>query len=505
MTAIQEQMLGVDGREIVGDQGGRVYARVLTGHSLFDHIIQLYPGMSVLVIDETFSEGLNLLRVLFRDPENLAELHSSYRVGSATNQVAIPLESLQDVSIQVNHLRRSLKSKVLVHSYLPELLIRRGSDEVLRVLELWKKDVVSSGHVEFYLLPRMTFEDLERKLKAIMDGVIEISVVKKENVFTYLMTPIRICDPQYHLKTFQYKIVGGRLLIEWEGQFLDRLPKLPVTVEELMKTLVDEAGRLIIMKKEVGVENLPFEDYLFVTALNGRRLSQIRELYPDRWDEIVEKLARWVLGGLVKMEEVEPEPAPKVRTHLKMKNRLLLSLPPSIALSLIKFAKGFIGDRVRTVPLDAHIAVLNAMKNIVDFTFGDKPDLKADVQHSTKFFGELSARETALKYVRLLEGTTYTVFSPKYLSRIVALTLKTGWDVDISIREVNSDSYIFEVLNCRFCEGVRSDAPFCDKFISSVVVGAIAICYKRRSECYEFTCRAMGADKCVFHITVKPS
>jgi uncharacterized membrane protein len=494
-------MLGVDGREAVEEQR----ARVLTGHGLFDHIIQLYPGMSVLVIDETFGEGRNLLRAVFRDPENLTELHSSYHVGRSANQVAISLESLQDVSIEVNQLRRSLKSRVIVHSYLPELLIRRGSDEVLRVLELWKKDVVSSGHVEFYLLPRGTFEDLERKLKAIMDGVIEITVVKKENVFTYFMTPIRICDPQYHLKTFQYKIVGERLLIEWEGQFIDRLPELPLSFEELKKIIVNDAASLIVMKKEVSMENLSFDDYLLLTGMNGRRISQIRQLYPDRWDEIVGKLANWVMSGLVKLERVKPEPSPAVRTGLKVKNRLLLSLPTSMALSLIKLAKGFIGSRVRTVPLDAHIAVLNAMKNVVDFTFGDKPDLKADVQRSTKFFGELSARETALQYVKLLEGTPFTVFNPKHLPKIVALTLKTGWDIDIAIREANSDSYIFEVVDCHLCEGVKSDTPFCDKFISSVVVGAVAICYHRKSECYEFMCRAMGADKCAFQLMVKPS
>jgi hypothetical protein len=260
-----------------------------------------------------------------------------------------------------------------------------------------------------------------------------------------------------------------------------------------------------VMKKEVSMENLSFDDYLLLTGMNGRRISQIRQLYPDRWDEIVGKLANWVMSGLVKLERVKPEPSPAVRTGLKVKNRLLLSLPTSMALSLIKLAKGFIGSRVRTVPLDAHIAVLNAMKNVVDFTFGDKPDLKADVQRSTKFFGELSARETALQYVKLLEGTSFTVFNPKHLPKIVALTLKTGWDIDIAIREANSDSYIFEVVDCHLCEGVKSDTPFCDKFISSVVVGAVAICYHRKSECYEFMCRAMGADKCAFQLMVKPS
>ncbi|MEM1944462.1 MAG: hypothetical protein QXX57_01820 [Nitrososphaerota archaeon] len=491
----------------VGDQDpvavGYRDNRILTGHGLFDHIVQLYPGMSVLVIDETFTEGRNLIKTLFRDPGDLTELLSSHHIGSSANQIAISLESLQDVSIEVNQLRRTLKSRVLIHSYLPELLIRRGTDEVLRLLELWRKDVTSAGHLEFYLLPRGTFEDLERKLKVIMDGVIEISVVKKENIFTYFMTPIRICEPQYHLKIFQYKLTGGKLLIEWEGQFVDRPPTLHITHEELVNIIVNEGSGLIILKNEADIENLMLEDYLLLTSLNGRRVSYVKQLFPDRWDEIVEKLAYWAISGLIKLERVEPEPEPVVRTRLKRKNRLLLSLPLFLTMRLIKLSKGFLGSRVRTVPLDAHIAVLTAMKNIVDFAFGDRPDLRREVQWSTKFFGELSARETALQYVKLLEGTPFTNFDPKYVSRIIALTLKTGWDLNIAFKESNKNSYIFEVIDCHLCKGVKSDSPFCDKFVSSVVLGSVAICYHRKAECYEFMCRAMGADKCAFQVTVK--
>ncbi|GBC68951.1 hypothetical protein HRbin01_00641 [archaeon HR01] len=493
----------LQGGDIGGSHTAVHEARIYTGHSLFDHIVHLYPGMSVLVLDETFSEGRNLIKTLFRDPEMLTEIHSSHYAVPEKSRIAISLESLQDVSIQVNQLRRTIQSRVLVHSYLPELLIRRGSDEVLRLLEIWKKDVAQTNHLEFYLLPKGTFEDLEKKLMAVLDGVLEISVVRKENIFNYYFTPIRVCDPQYHLKTFQYKLVGGSLLIEWEGQFIDKLPG-PASPEEILRALTERSEGYVIEKKEVSIENISFNDYLLLTSLNGRRVSEVRQLFPDRWDEIVEKLSRWVLAGMVKLVEVEPEPKLGQRNSLKLKSRLLLSIPSSLSLKLIRMSRGFIGSRVRTVPLDAHIAVLTAMKNVVDFVFGDRPDLKLEVQQSTRFFGELSARETALKYVKILEGTPYTVFKPEHLPKIVALTLKTGWDLDISIVEKDEDTYVFEISDCHLCKDVRSETPFCDKFVSSVVVGAIAICYRIKSECYEFMCRATGADRCAFQITLKP-
>jgi hypothetical protein len=486
-----------------GAQESEREARIYTGHSLFDHIVHFYPGMSVLVLDETFSEGRNLIKTLFKDPDIIMEIHSSHYSAPEKNRIAISLESLQDVSIQVNQLRRTIESRVLAHSYLPELLIRRGSEEVLRLLEIWKKDVALSNHLEFYLLPKGTFKDLEKKLMAVLDGVLEISVVKKESAFSYYFTPIRICDPQYHLKTFEYKLVGGGLLIEWEGQFIDRFPG-PASLEDILKILAEETEGYAVEKNEVGIENMSLSDYLLLMALNGRRASEIRQLYPDRWDEIMEKLARWVMAGLVKLVKVEPEPRPVERTSLKLKNRLLLAIPSSIALKLIRLSRGFVGRRVRTVPLDAHLAVLTAMKNVIDFVFGDRPELKHDVQQSTRFFGELSARETALRYVKILEGTPYTSFKPEHLPKIVALTLKTGWDLDISIVEKGENTYVFEVSDCHLCKDVKSETPFCDKFVSSVVVGAIAICYHVQSECYEFMCKASGADRCAFQITVKP-
>ncbi|MEM4297162.1 MAG: hypothetical protein QW815_02190, partial [Nitrososphaerota archaeon] len=122
---------------------------------------------------------------------------------------------------------------------------------------------------------RGMLEEWGRKRNVIMVGLIEISVVKKENIFTYFMTPIRICEPQYHLKIFQYKLTGGKLLIEWEGQFVDRPPTLHITHEELVNIIVNEGSGLIILKNEADIENLMLEDYLLLTSLKGGRVSYV--------------------------------------------------------------------------------------------------------------------------------------------------------------------------------------------------------------------------------------
>jgi predicted hydrocarbon binding protein len=478
-------------------QGG--YEVFETGHSVFDEIMKLRPGMSVLLVDETFSEGWHFLRALLQGiREDTVELFSSRYQTTAQGMTTVTIDSLQDLSIQVNQQRRQKKRRIFIHGYLPELLVKHNTEEVLKLMEIWQREVSSSGNIEFYLLPRNTFEGFEKKARSIVDAVLDLSAVRAEGKFRFYVTPVRTNDIRYHLKNIQYEIRDGRLYLEWNGVLLDKLPKTFLNIDEVKKRITAMEDRFVVRLSEINPERITLSDYVLLSSINNRRVSEIRQLYPDIWDTLNDKIAEWVVTGVVKLEEVEPGPFYPRRTKLKLKNRLLLAVPTGIALKLVSLSKGFLGKRVRTVPLDAHIAVLDAVKRVIDYAASKSSRLRDDVRLATYYFGELSARETALEYVKRLEGTPYTTFRLSDAPKLIAITLKAGWGINIVFTHSSSEGWVFEVEDCHLCKEVKSEEPFCDKFISSVVIGVLGVCLKRRAICSEISCRAMGADKCIF-------
>ncbi|MEM4495386.1 MAG: hypothetical protein QXE96_06295 [Candidatus Caldarchaeum sp.] len=470
-----------------------------TGHQVFDRIVYFRHGMTVLVTDETFSEAKTFLRTLLKNhQQSLVELVSTRYPQTDPKQVPVPIEALQDLSINVNQKRRAEKNRIFIHSYLPELLIRHNGDEVLKLLEMWQKDVANSGNLEFYLLPRNTFADFERKAKAIVDAAIEIQVIKENNQFLYYFTPIRSCSPAHHLKNIRYEIKEDQLLIEWEGAMLDRFPADLITMEKIREKLEKDEDRIVLKMGNINPVNFNVEDYVLLTSLDNLPLSTVKLLYPDRLPDLLDKITQWILAGILKTEEAESSKYYPRRNQLKLKNKLLLRAPTSIALMLVSLSRGFLGKRVRTVPLDAHLAVLEAMKNVVELIASERPELRREVKQATRYFGEQSARKTALEHIMRLEGTPYTVFQLEHVPSLIALSLKVGWDLDVMFISKSRESWFFEVKKCHLCEGITDREPFCDKFVSSVVSGVLSVCLKRRFECFEVSCKAMGHKSCSF-------
>ncbi|MEM1948502.1 MAG: hypothetical protein QXY84_00550 [Candidatus Caldarchaeum sp.] len=482
------------------DRGKSVF---LTGHTVFDHIFHVRKGMTVLISDETFSEARSFLNVLLKRHRNwIIYLVTSRHPAMDAQYFAVPLESLQDLSIHVNQKRRSDRGKIFIHMYLPELLIRHNSEEVLKVLELWQKDVVNSETIEFYLLPRNTFEEFERKARAIADAVIDIQVVKQNGRFVYFFTPIRSCAPSYHLKNIQFDIMDSRLLIEWEGVLLEDLPSKIVTADEVRELIEMNGDEVVLRRNDVSMENLGVNDYVLLTTVDGMKVSDLKLIYPDKWEEVAAKVVQLVVGGVLSIERKKPDVTFPKRNRLKFKSRLLLSVPTDVALILVSLFKSFLGVRIRTVPFEAHIAVLDSMRSILNLVFMKNPELRKEAERATRYVGELSARKTALEYITRLEGTPYTKFRVDDVPKLITIALKAGWGLDIKFLSTGMDAWAFELNKCHLCEGVKSDEPFCDKFVSSVVVGVIGVCLKKRVECYEITCKATGADKCSFRVAL---
>lgn len=470
-----------------------------TGHQVFDQIFYLRRGMTVLVSDETFSEARSFLNVLLKKHgSSVVELVAARHTVLEPNQFPVPIEALQDLSIHVNQKRRTDKGKIFIHVYLPEVLIRHSSDEVLRVLEMWKKDIINSRNIEFYILPRNTFEDFERKARSIVDAAIDLQVVRQQDRFLYYFTPMRSCSPRHHLKNIRFEISNGRLFIEWEGALLESLPSKILQIHEIREKIETGQKEIVFRLNNLDIEKFSVGDYVLLTVLNGMKLSTIRVLYPDKWHEIVDKIVQWVSAGFLTVEESEPVKSYNKRSGLKFKSRLILKVPTRMAITMLSWFRGFLGEPIRTVPLEAHLAVLEAMKNIIDLLSEKNPETRGQAKLATKYFGEFSARKTALEYVIRLEGTPYTNFRLSDLPKLIEIAMKAGWGVDVKFLSKERESWLFEIEKCHLCNGISSDEPFCDKFISSVVSGVSGVCLKREVECVEITCRAMGSGKCRF-------
>jgi hypothetical protein len=79
--------------------------RFYTGNRVFDEIVGLSHGMTVLVLDETMHEGRLFLLSLLKD-HSVAEVVSTRQSPGDRRKLYIELDNPQDVSIQLSRLRK---------------------------------------------------------------------------------------------------------------------------------------------------------------------------------------------------------------------------------------------------------------------------------------------------------------------------------------------------------------------------------------------------------------
>jgi len=153
---------------------------------------------------------------------------------------------LSDISIDVNKVRTRYPNTPIIHTALPDMIMKNEPDDVLRLLMAWQKNIREAGTVEFYILPKGTFQDLERKILAVVDGGVEIRVDQTDSRFRSYIKPIRCCSPESHLKEFQYVLDSGRLLIRLEDRLTDELATFDQ--EEIVNRMADYKNNLRFLK-----------------------------------------------------------------------------------------------------------------------------------------------------------------------------------------------------------------------------------------------------------------
>ncbi|MEM3437975.1 MAG: hypothetical protein QXP55_05560, partial [Nitrososphaerales archaeon] len=333
--------------------------RFYTGHELFDEIVRINYGSSILMLDVSFMEAKTLLNALFnkRKPFKLV----SYEVKTSDSQVlTIGGLSLSDASVNINKLREDFKESVIIHNYFPDFIIKYEAEAFLRMLEGWRDRIKSNKTVEFYILPKGAFPEIEKKIMSIVDGVIEIKVKREGKGFGLSFIVMRCCKPEYHLHEFRYKIEGSNLLIEWEGDYRDRLPI--ITFDEIMSRVESYKRDIQFLRVERGATlptSLPVYDYWLLSQIEGKDMFYVKILFYERFDEILEKIAKWHILGYIrvvkKAEKLIDERKFNIGKPISWKTKIALNLP-------LGFTKWFLSrDRIRAVPADVYSAEKRAI------------------------------------------------------------------------------------------------------------------------------------------------
>ncbi|MBS7623397.1 hypothetical protein KEJ39_06965, partial [Candidatus Bathyarchaeota archaeon] len=347
---------------------------------------------------------------------------------------------------------------------------------------------------QFFTLPRATFPVFEKKLQALVSGVISIDVVRtdKESLLSFQITGT--CRPEYHMKEFPFIVQDGRLKIKWRGSFTDTLPREEETVIEerigfLRRNLY--SARIVRGESQPNSEELSLHERWLLSQLVGWRLDQVICYFPEESDEVLRKLALWNLRDFVRFEPTEPgEPAPPEK-QLSSRTRFALFLPTPVSLQLLR-------KRQHTIPM----AVYNALRKSVHAFMLDrmqKEELGRELSEFETYFQDMTARTAAVETFRELGEDIRREFDLKYLPKILSLAIYYGYGVKPKISRLSEDLFHIEVRDCFICSGVKSETPVCQLLIGTMI-GCCSVVFKKRFTCNEVRCKAAGDTSCVFHL-----
>jgi hypothetical protein len=225
-------------------------------------------------------------------------------------------------------------------------------------------------------------------------------------------------------------------------------------------------------------------------------------LFYDRFDEVLEKIARWHIMGYIRVVKGDKKFAEEKSFHigkeLGWKTKLALRLPLKVTLRLLR------SREFHKVPLDVYAAEKRALFEFLKIFFGDRTELNIEsldsILEMEERFHEMVGRIKALKDIQHLENGGVFV-DMKYLPKIIKMVLHAGYKLDCDIDEVSPNTFLIEVDDCFFCEGIESIKPIC-RAISGALTGACSITFKRKVYCKEIKCKALGDKSCVFELTV---
>ncbi len=474
-----------------------------TGHEIFDEISGFQIGSTICIFDETHIESLLFLEALLSKMKDTPIcLLASQQVETSFRLINTEIEKpLNDINLSVAKLREEVETGIIIHHYLPHILLRVSEDEVLKMLEYWMQKISGRDFVELFTLPKETYPTFEKRLKAISDAVINITITKVEETYQQSFSFMRGSKLEYRLTEFPYKVEDGRLLIKWrEDEYLDYLPKEEeAEIKRIKQHLMDNLYELKI--KKGASKSFKTEEFLLLSHLIDKRLLEIQELFPERFDSIVDTLARWKIRGYIGFEKtgkIEPKP---LKGSLKLSTRIALKFPASFAVVLLRLNRQFRKEKIRYIPYDGYLSLKSSAETLIRMISSERPEMIEKLLDSEVFMQEIVGRKTAVEHIKSLGESPLRKFDTKYIPKICCMALYQGYGLWPSIREVESNIFEITLKDCIMCENMSSEGPVCH-MISSTIVGVLSVMFKRMFVCVETECRAKGDDKCSFELKI---
>jgi len=374
------------------------------------------------------------------------------------------------------------------------VLVKESEDLVLRMIEYWLMKQTSAGPCQFFTLPQATFPVFEKKLQSLVSGVININTLKtaKERLLTFQI--LGVCLPEYHMEEFPFTVEDQRLLIKWGDDFTDRLP---LDEEDAIKGRIDYLNENFhstrIVRDEVcaSTEGLgPYDKWLLL-QLVGWRLEDVTTYFPERLVDTLRRLAEWNLKGLVRFEPVEVHTPPSLRKRLRLKTELALSLPVRLSLGILR-------RRQHTIPIQVYNALRRSVQAFTSEKFGEE-DLRKELADFETFFQDVTARTAAIEAFNELGEDIRINIDLDYLPKLLSMAIYYGYGLKPNISKVSEGFFKIELRDCFVCEGSKSEEPFCNLLVGTMV-GCCSVVFKKRFSCNEVECKASGEKSCIFHL-----
>jgi hypothetical protein len=421
--------------------------------------------------------------------------------------IAIGERSVSDTSLTVNDLRSRKKGEAIIHSYFPDFIIRHGPDVFLRLLESWHESITTYKTVEFYLLPKNSFQEVERKIMSIVDGVIEFKVTRSGKGFGLSFVPMRCCKTEYHLKEYPYKIEHGKVLIQWDGEFVDTLPNL--SFQEISKRIDFYKKYLPYIRIVGGVEDpskLSPDDYWLLSQIENNDLFTIKVLFPEIFEEVLKKIAKWNIRGFIKVIKEDNKIIDESKYNIGKKTGITTKIGLNLPVNLSHFIFSAKSGHINSVPTDIYMAEKRAIFEFIKMLFGDDTQMGTESINSMlnleEKFHEVIGRITSAERIRKMGEDVNITLDIKFLPKIVHLLLRIGYNLNCDIKQISPTVYHLTVFECFHCTKIKSEIPIC-KAISGAIMGACSQAFKRKIYCKEIECKAIGHKECVFEVIVK--
>lgn len=190
-----------------------------TGNPDFDSIFNIWTGSLISVFDEN-GLGLTFLDALLADVDYIpAYLLSSRSVKTRFQQVEVGLESINELNLTLAELRSRIRKGVLIHAYLPELVLkaRNNAEAILNLLEHWAAKIANKKFVEFVITPRgVAPPDLERGLSVISEASLALTVRRVGSVVQPCFIPLHGAKTRYQFLELPYSVKRGRITVRWD-------------------------------------------------------------------------------------------------------------------------------------------------------------------------------------------------------------------------------------------------------------------------------------------------